>query len=174
MRDQRGRRLAVQFGPAPDLDHLHQATQYRVVLEVKPEFRLRPEALKESGGFPLGQQVPLDALARITRRRAARHSTHRPVPGGHRVLQPGARGRARRRRGRVQRVEREIGLPAAVQTGFQGAAASFRDSLDANAACWCWRRWCDVHRLGVLYESTITRSHPVDAATATVGALAAL
>src|SRR5207247_7894204 len=44
-----------------------QSTQYRVVLEVKPEFRLGPDALKDirvaSSG---GQQVPLDAIARIS------------------------------------------------------------------------------------------------------------
>src|SRR5207237_7811730 len=43
-----------------------QATQYRVVLEVKPEFRLGPDALKSIRvASSTGQQVPLDAIARI-------------------------------------------------------------------------------------------------------------
>src|SRR5213075_2675506 len=49
-----------------------QATQYRVVLEVKPEFRLTPDALKEIRvASSSGQQVPLDAIARISTHRAA-------------------------------------------------------------------------------------------------------
>src|SRR5688572_11188725 len=44
-----------------------QATQYRVVLEVKPEFRVGPEALKAIRvASSSGQQVPLDSLARIS------------------------------------------------------------------------------------------------------------
>src|SRR4051794_23371862 len=43
-----------------------QSTQYRVVLEVKPEFRLGPDALKSIRvASSSGQQVPLDAVARI-------------------------------------------------------------------------------------------------------------
>src|SRR6266478_4007997 len=44
-----------------------QSNQYRVVLEVKPEFRRGPDALKDIRvASSAGQQVPLDAIARIT------------------------------------------------------------------------------------------------------------
>ena len=41
----------------------------------------------------------------------------------------------------VEAAEREIGLPQSIQTNFQGAAASFRDSLVATRCCWCSPRW---------------------------------
>jgi multidrug efflux pump len=75
----------------------------------------------------------------------------------------------------IQAVEREIGLPASVQTAFQGAAASFRDSLSSTLLLILAAVVTMYIVLGVLYESYI---HPVTILstlpTATVGALAAL
>ncbi|HZE59672.1 MAG TPA: MdtB/MuxB family multidrug efflux RND transporter permease subunit [Burkholderiales bacterium] len=154
-----------------------QATQYRVVLEVKPEFRLGPDALKSIRvASSSGQQVPLDAIARIATGTAPLSINHigqfpaatisfNLAPGyslGHAVDAIGA-------------VERDIGLPAAVQTEFQGAAASFRDSLGATLLLVLAAVVTMYIVLGVLYESYI---HPVTILstlpTATVGALAAL
>jgi multidrug efflux pump len=154
-----------------------QATQYRVVLEVKPEFRLTPDALKEirvAGAN--GQQVPLDAIARIATGTA-------PLAISHIGQFPAATISFNLARGSslghavdaIQRVEREIGLPAAVQTEFQGAAASFRESLGNTLLLILAAVVTMYIVLGVLYESYI---HPVTILstlpTATVGALAAL
>jgi multidrug efflux pump len=154
-----------------------QATQYRVVLEVKPEFRLGPDALKSIRvASSSGQQVPLDAIARIASGTAPLSINHigqfpaatisfNLAPGyslGHAVDAIGA-------------VAREIGLPPAVQTEFQGAAASFRESLGSTLLLVLAAVVTMYIVLGVLYESYI---HPVTILstlpTATVGALAAL
>ena len=154
-----------------------QATQYRVVLEVKPEFRLTPDALKEirvagSGG----QQVPLDAIARISTATA-------PLAISHIGQFPAATLSFNLARGAslghavdaIAAAEREIGLPPAIQTEFQGAAASFRDSLGSTLLLVLAAVVTMYIVLGVLYESYI---HPVTILstlpTATVGALAAL
>jgi multidrug efflux pump len=154
-----------------------QATQYRVVLEVKPEFRLTPEALKTiyvpSSG---GQQVPLDAIARISTGTAPLSISHLgqfPAATISFNLAPGAAlGGAV---DAIQGVERDIGLPISVQTEFQGAAASFRESLGSTLLLVLAAVVTMYIVLGVLYESYI---HPVTILstlpTATVGALAAL
>ena len=71
-----------------------QLNQYRVVLEVKPEFQQKPEDLKTStSAAPAGGKVPLSAIAEITETDGA--AGHRP-PGAvslhHPVVQPGAGG----------------------------------------------------------------------------------
>jgi multidrug efflux pump len=154
-----------------------QATQYRVVLEVKPEYRSGPEALRGiyvagSGGVP----VPLSSIARFSTGNAplainrigqfpAAAISFNLAPGyslGHAV-------------DAIGRVEREVGLPASVQSEFQGAAASFRDSLSSTLLLILAAVVTMYIVLGVLYESYI---HPVTILStlpsATVGALAAL
>ncbi len=154
-----------------------QATQYRVVLEVKPEFRAGPDALKDIYvASSTGAQVPLSSLAARQRRdRAARDQPHRPVSGGDDLVQPGARRALGEAVDAIQAVEREIGLPASVQTGFQGAAASFRDSLASTLLLVLAAVVTMYIVLGVLYESYI---HPVTILStlpsAAVGALLAL
>ena len=154
-----------------------QATQYRVVLEVKPEFRLTPDALKDirvaSSG---GQQVPLDSLAKVSTGTAPlsiNHIGQFPAATISFNLAPGSSlGGAV---DAIQRVETEIGLPASVQTEFQGAAASFRESLGSTLLLILAAVVTMYIVLGVLYESYI---HPVTILstlpTATVGAFAAL
>jgi multidrug efflux pump len=154
-----------------------QATQYRVVLEVKPEYRSGPDALQ--GIYVAGAnnvQVPLASIARFSTGHAplainrigqfpAAAISFNLAPGyslGHAV-------------DAIQRVERELGLPASVQTEFQGAAASFRESLSSTLLLVLAAVVTMYIVLGVLYESYI---HPVTILstlpTATVGALAAL
>ena len=154
-----------------------QSTQYRVVLEVKPEFRLGPEALKEIRvASSSGQQVPLDAIARLSTGTA-------PLAISHIGQFPAATISFNLARGAslgdavdaIGAVQRSIGLPPAVQTEFQGAAASFRESLGATLLLVLAAVVTMYIVLGVLYESYI---HPVTILstlpTATVGALAAL
>jgi multidrug efflux pump len=154
-----------------------QTTQYRVVLEVKPEFRLTPDALKEIRvASSSGQQVPLDAIARIstgTAPLAISHLGQFPAATISFNLAPGASlGGAV---DAIGALEREIGLPASVQTDFQGAAASFRESLGSTLLLVLAAVVTMYIVLGVLYESYI---HPVTILstlpTATVGALTAL
>ena len=154
-----------------------QATQYRVVLEVKPEFRLTPDALKEIRvAGTNGVQVPLDAIARIgtgTAPLAISHIGQFPAATiSFNLARGSSLGHAVNA---IQQVEHEIGLPAAVQTEFQGAAASFRESLGNTLLLVLAAVITMYIVLGVLYESYI---HPVTILstlpTATVGALAAL
>src|SRR2546423_7878707 len=154
-----------------------QATQYRVVLEVKPEFRLGPDALKAIRvASSSGQQVPLDAIARIATGTAPLSINHiGQVPAAtisFNLAQGYSLGHAV---DSISAVGRDIGLPSAVQTEFQGAAASFRESLGSTLLLVLAAVVTMYIVLGVLYESYI---HPVTILstlpTATVGALAAL
>jgi multidrug efflux pump len=154
-----------------------QATQYRVVLEVKPEFRAGPDALKDIHvASSTGAQVPLSSLARIsvgTAPLAINHVGQFPAATISFNLAPGVSlGQAV---DAIQAVERELGLPASIQTGFQGAAASFRDSLAGTLLLVLAAIVTMYIVLGVLYESYI---HPVTILStlpsAAVGALLAL
>ncbi|TMH40290.1 MAG: MdtB/MuxB family multidrug efflux RND transporter permease subunit [Betaproteobacteria bacterium] len=154
-----------------------QATQYRVVLEVKPEFRLTPDALKEIRvASSSGQQVPLDAIARISTGTAPLSISHLgQFPAATISFNLAAGASLGGAVDAISAVEREIGLPASVQTDFQGAAASFRESLGSTLLLVLAAVVTMYIVLGVLYESYI---HPVTILstlpTATVGALAAL
>jgi multidrug efflux pump len=154
-----------------------QATQYRVVLEVKSEFRLTPDALKEIRvASSSGQQVPLDAIARISTGTAPLSINHLgQFPAATISFNLAAGASLGDAVDAIGKVEREIALPVAIQTEFQGAAASFRESLGSTLLLILAAIVTMYIVLGVLYESYI---HPVTILstlpTATVGALAAL
>ena len=94
-----------------------QSNQYRVILEADPEpadarcSRCPTIYLPSSTGTG---QVPLSVIAKVQRAdRAAADRSSRPVPGGHDLLQPGARRLARRRRSTaIKQARADIGLPA--------------------------------------------------------------
>ena len=154
-----------------------QLNQYRVVLEVKPDFRQGPEALQQiylrssSAG-----QVPLSAFTFIEERAtplAVNHQGQFPAVTVSFNLAPRTSlGHA------VQAIEtakQELGLPITVQARFQGAARAFQASL-ANEPLLILAAVVTVYIvLGVLYESWI---HPVTILStlpsAGVGALLAL
>jgi multidrug efflux pump len=152
-----------------------QSNQYRVVLEVKPEFRTGPDAL---GAIYVtsssGAQIPLSAITTVTERRgllAVNHIAQFPAATISFNLAPGASlGEA------VRAIEAEAqALPPSVRTGFQGAALAFRASL-ANELLLILAAIVTMYIvLGVLYESYI---HPVTILStlpsAGVGALLAL
>ncbi len=158
-----------------------QSNQYRVVLEVKPEFQRGPAALNDlyvtstvPGQPP--QQVPLSSIARIVERPAAlavNHIGQFPAATVSFNLAPGASlGDAVKA---VEKVKAELALPASVQINFQGAANAFRASL-ANELWLILAAIITMYIvLGVLYESFI---HPVTILStlpsAGVGALLAL
>ena len=154
-----------------------QASQYRVVLEVKPEFRRGPDALKEIYvASASGAQVPLSAIARVevgTAPLALNRIGQFPAATVSFNLAPGASLGAAV--DAIQALEREIGLPVAVRTEFQGAAASFQASLSGTLLLILAAIVTVYIVLGVLYESYI---HPITILStlpsAAVGALAAL
>jgi multidrug efflux pump len=158
-----------------------QSNQYRVVLEVKPEFQRGPAALAEIyvtstvPGQP-SQQVPLTSIAQVIERPsslAINHIGQFPAVTISFNLAPGAS-----LGGAVEAIEAaksELGMPASVQVNFQGAALAFRASL-ANELWLILAAIVTMYIvLGVLYESFI---HPITILStlpsAGVGALLAL
>ncbi len=158
-----------------------QSNQYRVVLEVKPEFQRGPAALGDiyvTSTVP-GQastQVPLSSIASIVERAAPlsiNHIGQFPAATISFNLASGASlGDAVKA---IEAAKVELGLPASVQINFQGAALAFRASL-ANELWLILAAIVTMYIvLGVLYESFI---HPVTILStlpsAGVGALLAL
>ncbi|MCO5106131.1 MAG: MdtB/MuxB family multidrug efflux RND transporter permease subunit [Burkholderiaceae bacterium] len=154
-----------------------QANQYRVVLEVAPQFQASPQALEAihvSGSA--GQLVPLSSIARVVERPTAlvvNHLGQFPAATISFNLAPGASlGNAV---DAIHAAERELGLPASIQTRFQGAALAFQASLDSTLLLILAALVTMYIVLGVLYESYI---HPITILStlpsAGVGALLAL
>jgi multidrug efflux pump len=169
-----------------------QSNQYRVVLEVRPEFQKGPAALDDIyiGSAPLvqatttaqattsglPQQVKLSTIARVTEHTAPLSINHLgqfPAATISFNLAPGASlGDAVQA---INAAKQEIGLPLSVQTSFQGAALAFQASL-TNTLLLILAAIITVYIvLGVLYESYI---HPITILStlpsAGVGALLAL
>src|SRR6476660_6759014 len=154
-----------------------QLNQFRVILEVEPQFRTSPDVLdkiyvKSSSGQP----VPLSAFATM---RVS--STALSIP--HQGQFPAATISFNLRSGSslshaipaIEKAEREIGLPDTIATQFTGAAAEFRDSLTSEPLLILAAVVVIYIVLGVLYESYI---HPITILStlpsAGVGALIAL
>jgi len=137
-----------------------QLNQYRVVLEVLPEFRANPGMLDRVYlRSAAGGQVPLSTLATIEERATALAISHQgqfPAVTVSFNLAPGVSlGEAV---SAIDRAQRDIGLPPSIQTGFQGAARAFRASL-ANQPFLILAAIVTVYIvLGILYESWI---HPI-------------
>ena len=154
-----------------------QLNQYRVILEVKPEFQQNPEALGRlyvrSG---TGDPVPLSTFTRFETRTAPLAVSHQgqfpavtisfePAPGvalGDAVRAIGEAGA-------------QLGLPPGVRADFAGTAQAFRESLASEPLLILAAIITVYIVLGVLYESYI---HPVTILStlpsAGVGALLAL
>ncbi len=152
-----------------------QANQYRVVLEVKPEFRKGPDALKDIYvASSSGAQIPLSTITTFTEKSALlaiNHLGQFPAATISFNLAPGTSlGEA------VKAIEAEAQtLPPAMRASFQGAALAFRASL-ANELLLILAAIVTMYIvLGVLYESYI---HPLTILStlpsAGVGALLAL
>ncbi|MCQ4326061.1 multidrug transporter subunit MdtB [Stutzerimonas stutzeri] len=154
-----------------------QASQYRVVLEVEAGNRLGPQALEQlfvqsEGGTP----VRLSSLARLEQRNAPLLINHigqfPAVTLSFNLAEGVSLGKAVEV---IEAVEQQIGLPAGIQTRFQGAAEAFRASLSSTLLLILAAVVTMYIVLGVLYESYI---HPVTILStlpsAAVGALLAL
>jgi multidrug efflux pump len=163
-----------------------QATQYRVVLEVKPEFRLNPASLDNiyvpgsgatqsaaagapqtsSGGSASnsaaasgGIQVPLSAVATVHERAGALSIGHLgqfPATNISFNLAPGYS--LGQAVDAIDKAEKDLAMPQSVRANFQGAALAFRGSL-LNTLLLIVAAIVTMYIvLGVLYESYI---HPV-------------
>jgi len=154
-----------------------QASQYRVVLEVAPEFRSAPEAIAKlyvpgTGGV----QVPLSAVVQVSERPAmlaVNHVGQFPAATVSFNLAPGvALGDAVEA---IRAAEAGLGLPVSIETRFQGAALAFQASLTSTLLLILAAVVTMYIVLGVLYESYI---HPITILStlpsAGVGALLAL
>jgi multidrug efflux pump len=154
-----------------------QANQYRVVLEVHPDFQRGPQSLTQIH-VPTaeGVQVPLSSIARVSERSAPlsiNHIGQFPATTISFNLADGASlGEAV---GAIEEALQELQMPPAVETRFQGAADVFRSSLSSTLLLILAAVVTMYIVLGILYESYI---HPVTILStlpsAAVGALLAL
>jgi multidrug efflux pump len=154
-----------------------QANQYRVVLEVAPRFQIGPEALGQVFVATVdGRQIPLSNIATVEDRNTRlviNHAGQFPaVTMSFDVAEGASLGDAVKA---IEDAQREIGMPASIQTRFQGAAAAFRASLSSTLFLVLAAIVTMYIVLGVLYESYI---HPITILStlpsAGVGALLAL
>jgi multidrug efflux pump subunit AcrB len=154
-----------------------QLNQYRVILEVKPEFMQNPGRLKDiyirSSG---GGQVPLGAITRTeesTGPLVISHQGQFPATTISFNLAPGeSLGNAIKE---IDSATQKMELPASIRSSFQGTAQAFQSSL-ANESFLILAALITVYIvLGVLYESYI---HPITILStlpsAGVGAILAL
>jgi multidrug efflux pump len=176
-----------------------QANQYRVVLEADPDWQANPDSLLRlrvpvtnvanatSGSGTAGTatvsnnvtptpQVPLSAIAKITRETAPLAVTHQAQFPSTTISFNLAKGASLSHAlAEVAQAEASIGLPPTIAGSYSGDAAEFRSSLGSEP----WLILAAVVViyivLGVLYESTI---HPVTILStlpsAGIGALLAL
>ena len=154
-----------------------QSNQYRVVLEADPDWQADPASLDRLRVPGLnGAQVPLSAIATITRGIAPLAITHQSqfpsVTISFNLAQGASLSHAV---DAVAQAEQAMGLPGTIVGSYSGDAAEFQASLATEP----WLILAAVVViyivLGVLYESTI---HPVTILStlpsAGIGALVAL
>ena len=134
--------------------------QYHVVMEVDPKFQYSPEALngiyvKSSSG----QQVPLstlvDSVVKVAPLVVNHQGQFRSVTISFNLLPGTAIGQAV---SSIQKIEKDLGKPLSLQTGFQGNAQAFGDSLSSTPILIAAALFVIYIILGVLYESLI---HPI-------------
>ncbi len=162
-----------------------QLNQYRVIMEVTPEYQRDPSALSRiyvpangAGATTTAAAtlVPLSSFATITLRTA-------PLVITHQGQFPAATISFNLRSGyflsdavlAVQQAKRDVGVPDTVETNFSGSAAEFQSSLESEPWLILAALVVVYIVLGVLYESYI---HPITILStlpsAGVGALLAL
>jgi len=165
------------FGQRQVTTMFTQLNQYRVVLEVKPEYQGGPDALKSLYlSAPGGGQVPLRAIARwapAPTSLSVNHQGQFPAVTLSFNLAPGVSlGQAL---AAVRKAEAQIGMPASIHAAPQGTAQAFVESLASEPWLVLAALLAVYIVLGVLYESYV---HPITILStlpsAGVGALLAL
>ena len=145
------RQVATIYAPEND---------YQVILESKPEFQTDVTALgKIYLKTSTGQTVPLESVTKVTATvgpQLINHQANQPSVTLSFNLAPGfSLGQAV---DAIKEVEREARLPAIINTGFQGTAAVFQESLKGQGILVLAAIFAAYVLLGVLYESFI---HPI-------------
>ncbi len=154
-----------------------QANQFRVILEVAPNFRDTPDVLdKLYVKSSTGQPVPLGSFATMRTMNAplsVPHLAQFPAVTLSFNLAPGSS--LSHALPAIAKAQRDIGLPDTIATSFTGAVAEFRSSLASEPYLILAAIVVIYIVLGVLYESYI---HPITILStlpsAGVGALLAL
>ena len=169
--------LYAAFGQRPVTTMYKSLNQYRVVMQVEPEFSQTPDAMRHN--FVKGRndaQVPLTTLFRQT-------TTNTALTVNHSGQFPSVTISFNLARGtslgevvpKVEQAARELGLPQSIQGKFQGTAQAFQDSLRTQPLLILAALVAVYIVLGILYESYI---HPLTILStlpsAGVGALLAL
>ena len=153
-----------------------QLNQYRVILEVMPEFQKGPEVLQQLEVRGSGGSVPLNVFTRVTETTVplviSRQGQFPAVTISFNLAPGGSLGEAV---AAIRQVTQELMLPASIRGSFQGAAQAFQSSLE-NEPLLILAALITVYIvLGILYESYI---HPLTILStlpsAGVGALLAL
>ncbi|MDC8783797.1 MdtB/MuxB family multidrug efflux RND transporter permease subunit [Roseateles koreensis] len=137
-----------------------QSNQYRVVLEVAPEYKRGLDALNHlyvagTGGV----QVPLSSVAHFSERvapLAVNHVAQFPAVTLSFNVAPGSSLGAAVKA--IKTEEAALQMPASIETSFQGAALAFQSSLSSTLLLILAAIVTMYIVLGVLYESTL---HPL-------------
>ncbi len=154
-----------------------QSNQYRVVLEVQPDFRQNPQQLQNiyvSGTS--NTQVPLSAVAHFSERSGPLAINHLgQFPSATISFNLGAGASLGQAVDAIHKVQQSLDLPLSIETRFQGAARAYQKSLSSTLLLILAAIVTMYIVLGVLYESYI---HPITILStlpsAGVGALLAL
>jgi HAE1 family hydrophobic/amphiphilic exporter-1 len=150
---------------------------YQVILESQPRFQADPTQLHNiyvktnfntgtgpgagvsGNGVPSGQSIPLSAITRMVPAVGplqVNHQANQPAVTISFNLAPGfSLGQAV---DAIREIERESRLPITINTGFQGSAQVFQESLKGQGLLVLAAIFAAYVVLGVLYESFI---HPI-------------
>lgn len=136
------------------------ANQYRVVTEVAPEYQRDPDALSKLYiRSSAGDLVPLNSVAKLIRSvgpLTITHSGQLPAVTISFNLKPGiSLGDAAEE---VERVLRDLRMPATISTNFQGTVQAFQSSFQGLSILLIVAILVIYMVLGILYESFI---HPL-------------
>ncbi len=165
------------FGQRQIANIYTSTSQYKVILEVQPQFQQDPNALTQIFlPGPGGTQVPLSTFAHFTTKAEALSVNHQgqfPAVTLSFNLAPGiAIGQAV---DVIQRMQDDMRLPGTIDGAFQGTAQAFQASLSSTPLLVAAAILVVYIVLGILYESYI---HPITILSALpsagVGALLAL
>jgi HAE1 family hydrophobic/amphiphilic exporter-1 len=136
------------------------SNQYRVILELEPQYQQDPTALSRlyvrSGA---GRLVPLDAVARLTPGLGPLTVTHLgQLPSVTISFNPRPGVALSEAVAQVEAIQRDLRLPATLNVSFQGTAQAFQDSLRGQGLLLLVTVLVIYLILGVLYESFV---HPL-------------
>ena len=136
------------------------SNQYQVILEVAPQFQMEPAALSRlyvrAAG---GKLIPLDTVTRVRQSTQALTVSHQgqlpSVTISFNLLPGVSLGDAV---DRIKGLEREMRIPASLNTSLQGTAQAFQSSLQGLGILLVIAVLVVYLVLGILYESFI---HPL-------------